>query len=299
MKKIEIPAGHRRCYQCNRIKPLEQGFRQGKRRYKVCNDCRREHARRTSGKHVENYRTGLPTEGELRVDFILASQNRKLGQIPASKTSAETCPPSCAWFNNGCFGEASFTRHWWRQVPKTGLQWRVFLEHIRALPAGQVWRHNTVGDLPGVGEEVYCEAVIELALANGESKGFTFTHKKRWTWDCWDPLSFYRYICDLGFTVNISCDSMEEVDLIMAQPDHPPTSVVLPEDFEGEYFTTPAGNKGIVCPAVTKHLTCEQCKLCTVADRKSVVGFPAHGNLKEAMTVQIRRKDGRPVQAAE
>lgn len=289
MKRIQIPDGHRRCNQCNAIKPLESGFRQGGRRYKVCNDCRRQHKIRQRGKHVENYRTGLPEKGEVRVEFTPVSQNRKLGPIPASKTSAETCPPSCAWFNNGCFGEASFTRMWWRKVHKMGITWTEFIDEIRSLQPGTVWRHNTVGDLPGEGEELDTAKVIELAEASAHTKGFTFTHKKRFTHP-YDVLPFLAYVCSKGLTVNLSCDSMEEADIVLAQTWHPPVTVVLPEDQEGNFFRTPAGNRGIVCPAVTKHLTCKECKICSVPNRKSIVGFPAHGNLKEQMTVQLRRK---------
>lgn len=63
------------------------------------------------------------------------------------------------------------------------------------------------------------------------------------------------------------------------------TVVVLPWDAyeQGRTFTTPAGEKGVICPALAAHskgkrLTCNQCGLCDPqATGPRVVGFPDHG----------------------
>lgn len=251
MNKVEIPAGKRRCNQCNEVKPLESGFRQSGRRYKVCNDCR---YRAAHGAKVENYRTGLRTVGpEPVVGWVRISSNRKLGRIPVSMTSSETCPRSCAWFNAGCFGEFSFQRHWWRRVPEHGLRWGLFVAKVRRLPAGQIWRHNEVGDLPGEGESLRFDLLMDLVRAARHTRGFTF-----------------------------------EADRMLAIPNAPPVTALIPEGEKRPSFRSPAGNMVTVCPAFRAKITCDKCQICTHPTRKGIVAFSAHGNLRKVISLRLK-----------
>ena len=38
--------------------------------------------------------------------FIRTSSNQKLGPLPATTTSAESCPPTCSFLKNGCYADA-------------------------------------------------------------------------------------------------------------------------------------------------------------------------------------------------
>ena len=43
-------------------------------------------------------------------------------------------------------------------------------------------------------------------------------------------------------------------------------------------FKTKEGNNVIICPAITKvDITCDKCRLCAKANRKSIIAFPSHG----------------------
>ncbi len=279
--------GYRRCNQCYRVKHLEQGFRQGGKRYKTCNLCRQEARIKKRGKGKPmNYRKGLRESGEIRVTWTRVSNNRKLGHIPTTMTSPETCPKSCAWYNAGCFGEQSFLRHFWRMV-ENNLTWNEFLKKVRALPAGQVWRHNTVGDLPGHNEYLDVPKLLELSQASQHTRGFTFTHKKLSGYP-FETMSLLRKITDMGFTINMSCDSLKEADELLLREDIPPVTVVLPEDEKRSHFRTPGGNMVTVCPHVRVGITCKDCKLCTVPHRKGIVGFPAHGNMKKLISLRLK-----------
>ena len=73
-----------------------------------------------------------------------------------------------------------------------------------------------------------------------------------------------------------SCDRLEEVDEAIAAGYR--AAVVLPHDHASRRFTTPAGHKGIVCPAImSDRVTCNTCRLCDWSKSGPVIGFPDHG----------------------
>jgi hypothetical protein len=87
----------------------------------------------------------------LRFHLTRTSSNVKTGPIPVSTSSRATCPPTCPFLKNGCYADAGFyTRLHWDAVTRgdRGVPFADFLDHIRNLPAGQLWRHNQAGDLP-------------------------------------------------------------------------------------------------------------------------------------------------------
>jgi len=171
--------------------------------------------------------------------------------------------------------------------------WNRFLSEIRALPEGQLWRHNQAGDLPGVGEEIDREMLRTLALANIGKRGFTYSHK---------PLNRYnaaaiREANKAGFTVNLSANDLHEADDLVARRVGP-VVVLLPEDarFHPKRFArTPSGTRIVICPAEradleVRKITCARCELCAVAERKSIVGFPAHGARKAMVDALASKK---------
>lgn len=215
----------------------------------------------------------------MNVFLALSSENRKTGPMPVSTTSAETCPNSCPFKHNGCYAEGIPLRWRWEQVTegRRVTPWPVFLGLIRALPEGQIWRHNQAGDLPGTGDELDVAALDELVAANAGRRGFTYTHKPLIP----ENVAAFKRANDAGFTINVSADSTEEADFIADMGHDLPLVSVLPADVDGALtpvLETPRGRKVSVCPAYYRDgVTCETCKLCSVATRRSIVGFPAHG----------------------
>lgn len=210
-----------------------------------------------------------------RVALTLRSVNKKTGPIPVSTTEAGTCPASCPLSGGGgCYAAQGKLALFWAKVNdgRAGLPWAEFLAKVRALPAGQLWRHNQAGDLPGESNRIDAEALAELVDANRGRAGFTYTHKP--------ALGANRRAIDSankgGFAVNLSADDLHEADQL-ARLGIGPVVTLLPSD-QLENTHTPAGRKVVVCPAVThENVTCASCKLCARIDRPVIIGFPAHG----------------------
>lgn len=209
--------------------------------------------------------------------FSLKSANAKTGPIPTTTTSDNTCPPSCEMFDT-CYAKGGPQLMHWRKVSagERGGTITDLLAHIRALPEGQVWRHNVSGDLPGTGERINKVALISIARANKGKRGFTYTHKRP---HVARNAAAIREANHLGFTVNLSANSLAEADKF-ADLGIAPVVTVLPID-QTTNTLTPKGRRVVVCPATQRDdVTCESCKLCSVQMRGVIVGFPVHGSRK-------------------
>lgn len=221
------------------------------------------------------------------VHLTLKSGNEKTGPIPVSLTERSTCPDACSFKGAGCYAEGWPMRLHWNKVAERGRDWIGFCTQVAALPEGQLWRHNAAGDLPRNGEQIDREALDQLVAANEGRAGFTYTHHAL-TRENRATISEANL---RGFTVNVSCDSLEAVDSLgLALP----TVVVLPMLEAGEreprVTRTPAGHKVVTCPAQYRETNCAECKLCSKADRRYAIGFRAHGFAKRKVSnlVQLR-----------
>jgi hypothetical protein len=209
------------------------------------------------------------------VAFTRISRNSKTGPIPVTTTSAETCPDACPLKRNGCYADSGPLGLFWRKVTerKAGMAWSDLLEQVRALPKGQLWRHNQSGDLPGLGDQIDTQLLAQLVSANRGRRGFTYTHKPMTSPESRQAVADANR---LGFTVNLSANTLAEADAA-ADLGIAPVVVVLPAD-QTRATTTPAGRKVAICPAViSESVSCATCGLCQLRDRKAVIGFPAHG----------------------
>jgi hypothetical protein len=224
---------------------------------------------------------------EFRAHLVLCSGNVKTGPIPVSVTERVTCPDACPFRGTGCYADYGPMRHAWRAVDsgERGKPWLGFCQDVTRLPPGTLWRHNEAGDLPGVGDAIDEPALAMLVEANHDRRGFTFTHKP--VFDHPENRRAIREANQRGFTVNLSADNIEEADA-MAAYGIAPVTVVLPHDASDRPFRTPAGHQVVVCPAQTSHLTCADCQLCAVPERRSIVGFRAHGQFKHNVTKLIQ-----------
>jgi hypothetical protein len=164
----------------------------------------------------------------------------------------------------------------WAKVKERGTNWLQFCKEIAKLPLGQLWRHNQAGDLPGEENKIDKKSLAMLVKANDGKKGWTYTHYPMGNKHNRDAV---RKANEDGFTINLSADSVEQADAY-ADLGIAPVVVVLPKDAESQAkFLTPKGRRIVVCPAARTDVdtNCEKCQLCTVANRKVIVGFPAHG----------------------
>lgn len=213
--------------------------------------------------------------------LTIKSRNAKTGPIPVSTTAAESCPTTCP-FNNknagGCYAESGPLALHWRKVSdgRSGESYDKFIEKIRALPHDQLWRHNQAGDLLGKGNAIDATALKALVSANNGKRGFTYTHKPMTP----ENMQAVAGAVAGGFTVNLSANNPRDADRL-ANLNIAPVVTVLPIDAT-ENSTTPNGRKIVICPATIRdNISCATCKLCAVATRDFIVGFPAHGTSKK------------------
>jgi len=152
-----------------------------------------------------------------------------------------------------------------------GLQWTEFLSAVRSFAAGQLWRHNQAGDLPGDGDKIDGVALAQLAKANSGRRGFTYTHKPPTVAN----LRRIRSANRAGFVVNLSANSVAHADTLAELG--LPVAAVVPQS-SPDRFTTPAGNKVVICPAQrVAGISCDKCRLCAKGDRTFIIGFKPHG----------------------
>ncbi len=232
-----------------------------------------------------NLRQHLPEGGSAtRVTLTMRSGNKKLGRIPATLAAAATCPKACPFRGQGCFGEFGFLRHHWSNVPKDGMSWSRFCQAVREMPAGQLWRHAEVGDLPGRGDDLDRVRLFGLVMANGKAgaRGFTFTHKPLASREDENAvLSANR----LGFTINMSANGLADADT-QTERGLGPVATVVPRDFP-KTGQTPAGRHVTVCPFETSGVKCSSCQLCAVPHRKTIVAFRAHGQFAAQVEARL------------
>jgi hypothetical protein len=215
----------------------------------------------------------------LKFQFVKKSSNVKVGPIPVTNSPRATCPSACPLSGEGgCYAEAGFhTRLNWDKLDRgeRGLVWSSFLDKIKDLPAGQLWRHNVSGDLPSVSDNELSEsAVSELVSANRGKRGFTYTHY---------PMTrtnkrIVKTANDSGFTINVSCETVQ--DAVKHHKQGLPSVTLLPIDAPPK--TEHDGVVVATCPATYMDTSCKECGLCARSDRKVVVGFPVHGTRKNA-----------------
>lgn len=213
------------------------------------------------------------------------TRNKKLGFMATSISGEQTCPDSCALkASKMCYGKLGPLNWVWGKVSdgRNGMDWDSFIAAIRSLPKGHKFRHNQVGDLPGFNLSIDTVSLFQLAEASSHLQAYTYTHKPVLKGKADKPTlevnrNAIRECNNLGFTVNLSCDSIDEVDEALNLGIGPVTTV-LPMDAPETQFTS-EGNKVVVCPAQSKGRTCADCMLCQ-KQRGVVVGFRAHGTKK-------------------
>ncbi len=231
------------------------------------------------------------------------STNVKTGHIPVSTSTAETCPKACPLAANGCYANGGPLAIHWRKITngERGDTIDVFAAKISKLNKGQLWRHNQAGDLPSKDKvNIDAENLIKIVRANNGKKGFTYTHYNPFAGHNGELIS---YANGQGFTINLSANNLAHVDVLKSS-NSGPVVTVLSQSYErknkkGQWLETmveyrerlkslpmetPEGHKIAVCPATfSDDITCANCGICAIANRKTVIGFPAHGVQSKAI----------------
>ena len=214
----------------------------------------------------------------MQVHITRKSSNKKTGPIPVTTTESKSCPSTCPFIDKGCYAKSGPLALHWRKVSsgERGVNWQEFCDYIQSLPDGQLWRHNQAGDLPHLFGDIDHDLAAHLAVANTNKRGYTYTHHVLNDHN----VEILKRLNRQGFTVNASTESLESADAAIDKG--LPAVVVIPSD-QPVPKCTPNGHKVKLCPAQATDTDCATCKLCSVADRKCVVAFQAHGTAKKTV----------------
>lgn len=219
------------------------------------------------------------------IGFTRFSGNRKTGPIAVSTSSKVTCPDSCPLKRGGCYARIGKLNIHWDRVTKGawGIAWKDFLSQVRKLHPGELWRHNQAGDLAGPSDKIDAKALAELTAANNGRKVICYTHKPVLSGrHAKANVEAIKSAMAGGFTINLSANSLRHADKLLSLKIAPVVTIVPSDTVKN--LKTPAGNRVVICPAVTKEgVTCSSCKLCAWGKREYVIGFPSHGIMKKTV----------------
>ena len=168
-----------------------------------------------------------------------------------------------------------------------GGSWSDLTDFVSKLERGQLWRHNQAGDLGYVRsqgrEYIRLDLLKSLVDANKSSgaKGYTYTHHQLHTHNS----EAVKYANANGFTVNASCESMQQADAAIAQGI---PAVCVVDNSQPVPARTPDGHRVVVCPAQTRDTNCNDCGLCQQSKRTCVVAFLAHGNKSKKVNQSLQ-----------
>lgn len=207
--------------------------------------------------------------------FTAVSSNKKTGPIPTVMSSANQCPKSCPFVNNGCYAELGPIAIWWN---RTKLSTKGIVEKIKSIPQGRIWRMNTAGELPNNDEKLNKNFLRSLVSVNRGKKGFTYTHL---------PVENHKHAGHnksgieeankKGFAVNLSANNPEQA-LRYKELGIAPVVTVVNSNQKDDFKI--GNTKFMICPAVKTGVSCAECGLCARSKRRSVICFPAHGSGK-------------------
>lgn len=221
----------------------------------------------------------------MNIAFTKKSSNKKVGAMPVTTSSKASCPPSCPLLNNGCYASSGFhTNMHWDKVTSgaRGGDLLALCDTVKALKPDTVWRHNVAGDLQGANDVIDKTSLWLLSHANTGKRGFTYTH---YPIDTGDNQAAIEDANSIGFTVNVSTNTVAEAIATQKRTTAPVVTIVAPE-FWGSGNRV---NNVVRCPAETSDtITCKTCKLCSVSSRKDIVAFTVHGTKsKQANIIAI------------
>lgn len=235
-----------------------------------------------------------------KIKAVDISRNGKLGAMPATWSTENTCPPSCPmlvvpegkkakpcyWF--GGYRSGANARRLDEAEPGQYLDPEAFPHWISTLPKGVLWRDRVGGDqIPSAHdpEQLDVKQLRAVIRANKRRKarGFGFTH-----YDLYDNSNRGAVVSGYksGFVLNASANSLPEGLELKRRFPVLSVTTMLPSDWAPKVYTAPDGLQVIKCPnSWNKAITCNDCQLCAIPSREYLIGFPAHGNGKAAASL--------------
>lgn len=225
--------------------------------------------------------------------FVYVSGNGKTGPIPTAYADMETCPPTCSHYRTSCYaGLGDTLRHWVKVAiyhvaqsgNETGIKLARFLDLMKTLPKGSIFRYGIGGDFPGKGIALNVHeltSIVRTAVSR-KLRAFAYTHKKSE-----EQIAVYKTLHNEHFVINLSCDTVEEVDSLFHHG--LPLVLTVPSDFP-RFARTEKGIRLVEClhSQTNGKTQCKDCggdggPLCARVERDYAVTFPAHGTRKASV----------------
>lgn len=219
------------------------------------------------------------------VSLTMVSGNQKVGPIPVTTSDRESCPSECSLKGLECYAEFGPLRIHWNKIGNgRGDNFEAFCERIKKLPKKQLWRHNQAGDLSKDKKgRIDKKRLMLLAESCKHTKGYTYTHYN--PFDSHNAKAIKEANDVGGLVINLSADTPEIADSYVGIA---PVVCILPKNVPRLGNKTPKGIPIVVCPAQTNEdMTCSRCQLCQNKDRKSIIGFLAHGSRANMLSERV------------
>jgi hypothetical protein len=221
----------------------------------------------------------------LNYSFTSHSNNKKIGNIAAVSTSSQSCPTTCALFDE-CYGKLHFTGMQWRKLDKSGLDFVQVMDLIHALKKRSKLRFNVVGDLAH--QDGIIDAVKLLKLANVVKNRMIdtilYTHHSI---DNALNVSALKLAFSKGLHANISCEDTDKAKLAL---NHGLNAVIVLPTGSIHKVIKHDGLNIVRCPAEYKDtIQCANCMICAKdrVQKRVVVAFTAHGAKKRALSEKL------------
>jgi len=222
------------------------------------------------------------------------SSNKKLGGLPASTTSADSCPLTCGLYHV-CYAKKGPQSWHWSKVNKgtRGTDWPSFLSQIEKLKPGSLFRHNVSGDLPTINGgllDVVKLDQLQCATTNANVGLYTYTH---WHTDKTfgkTNVDTIKRFSQPSFVINVSTESVDNAlfyreigcDVVLTNTTVFEFAVESIQKKQGLLKICSVENLDesvnvIPCPEqYTDNATCKTCKLCSRYNRDYIIAFKEH-----------------------
>lgn len=203
------------------------------------------------------------------VHIVAQSSNSKTGPMPVSYRGKDTCPPSCPFLNNGCYGDGRIfaLAHKFAQSLTIDRARQIL---VKRKANARYLRDRVVGDILTPTGKVDWEYLAAISSV-GRDAGLTvfgYTH----AWQLLRKRDVAR-LAKLGYVMNASCETASQVSKAISLG--MPAVITNGEILEGAMIDD---MRVITCPAqVRDNVTCATCGLCAKTDRKVVIRFMPHG----------------------
>ena len=224
--------------------------------------------------------------------FNPCSSNLKLGPIASTRSARSSCPSSCVFKGNGCYGDNFPLSLHWGKLDHSGLSWAELMDKVRTIPRGAIWRHNEVGDLDTVEGSTLIDPVrvYDLIQAGRGTDPIIYTHHTQTPAN----IALLQSARAYGLPINASCETVEQVERCL---DEGVNAVLTVARGEVEKTTKLEGVRLVPCPQETRHhkLTCKDCGLCAVdrASKGVAIVFHAHGGQAKKVESALNLVRGR------